>query len=240
MTLPTKPAGRKSLNDFLTAPQVEIAPDASASPAPEATAAKPWWRHLKFFPAFWTITGLLSLIVNVILIVVLLSVGSQLFTLKHLVQDQLLGGLYDNFKLMDQARIKAEIPVSASVPAKFMLPLDTDTKVVLTKDTPVRHAIVTLNTGGLSIYNAPADIILPAGLELPIHLKLEVPVDQKIPVNLKVNVDIPLVQTDLHTPFVGLQNVVSPYYTLLKDVPDSWQAVFCGVKPSDFCRSVFP
>ena len=43
-------------------------------------------------------------------------------------------------------------------------------------------------------------------------LDLIVPVDQMIPVNLNVKVDIPLNQTDLHKPFVGLQEVVRPYY----------------------------
>ena len=66
------------------------------------------------------------------------------------------------------------------------------------------------------IYNAPTDIILPAGTVLPIHLDLVVPVDQQIPVELNVAVDIPLNQTDLHTPFVGLQQVLDPYYTMLE------------------------
>jgi hypothetical protein len=33
---------------------------------------------------------------------------------------------------------------------------------------------------------------------------------------LNVDVDIPLNQTDLHEPFVGLQGVVKPYYCLLE------------------------
>jgi len=182
----------------------------------------------KLGPAFRTVTGIFSLVTNVVLIVILLALGNQLFTLKTLVEDQLVGGLYENFLLMDQSSIKTIIPVSANVPAKFNLPLEAETVVVLQKDTYIPGATVSLSTGGLNISNAPTDILLPAGTELPIRLSLEVPVDQKIPVDLDVNVDIPLNQTDLHTPFTGLQNVVGPYYHLLEKTPNSWKELFDG------------
>jgi hypothetical protein len=201
--------------------------------------SRPRWRP-HFLPAFWTISGLISLTVNVILIAVLLSLANQLFTLKAIVNDQLIGGLAKNFALMDQARIKTNITVSTNVPAKFTLPLNTDTSVTLTKDTQIKAAHVTLATGGLQITSAPTNILLPAGTVLPIHLTLEVPVDQQIPVNLNVPVDIPLNQTDLHKPFVGLQEVVKPYQTLLNSVPGTWKEIICGSNPSEFCQAVVP
>jgi len=198
-------------------------------------------RVFKFGPAFWTITGILSLAINVILIVILLTLSNHVFSLKAVLQNQLIEGLRSNFALMDQARIKAIIPVQAEVPAKFNLPLKTDTNVILQKDTLVRRArVTTLSTGGLTITNAPADIVLPAGTVLPIQLDLVVPVDQKIPVNLNVNVDIPLNQTDLHQPFTGLQKVVDPYYSLLDSLPGSMQEMMCGKKPADLCKALFP
>jgi hypothetical protein len=45
---------------------------------------------------------------------------------------------------------------------------------------------------------------------------LTVPVKTTVPVTLNVPVDIPLEQTQLHEPFVGLQGVVAPYYWSLK------------------------
>lgn len=180
----------------------------------------------RFGPPFWTITGIISLAVNIILILVVVVLSTQLFSIKRLVQDQVLGGLFNNFVLMDQAHIKTTIPVSASVPAKFDLQLKTNTTVILTEDTTINNARVNLSTGGLSITNAPANIVLPAGTNLPIALDLVVPVDQMIPVNLTVDVDIPLAQTELHEPFVGLQEVVRPYYKMLKDLPDSWADIF--------------
>jgi hypothetical protein len=187
-------------------------------------------------PAFWTISGAISLVVNIILISIVVILAGQVFTLKALVSNQLLNGLNSNFALMDQARIKATIPVSAKVPAKFNLPLETDTTVELTENTLIQGARVSLNTGGLSISNAPTDIVLPAGTLLPIHLKLVVPVDQKIPVKLNVAVDIPLNQTDLHQPFTGLQKVVGPYQVLLNQPPNSWWEVVCMALPGNWCK----
>jgi hypothetical protein len=71
-----------------------------------------------------------------------------------------------------------------------------------------------------------------------VHLEMTVPVDASIPITLNVPVDIPLEQTELHRPFVGLQQVVSPYYWLLQPQIDSVEQVpgcqgmlgwFCGL-----------
>jgi hypothetical protein len=198
-----------------------------------------WIRGEKIGPAFWTITSIVSLLVNVILIVLLLSLGQQLFSLKALVEDQLIGGLYQNFVMMDQAHIRTTIPVTTEVPAKFDLPLNTATTVKLTADTPLVNAtIYELNAGNaLYIPRANTNIVLPAGTELPVQLDLVVPVDQKIPVALNVNVDIPLNQTELHAPFVGLQKVIEPYYQYLDTLPDSWDEVLCASGPNLLCST---
>lgn len=212
-----------------------------SNPTPEPTplASSPR-RTLKIGPPFWTIASLLSLAVNLVLIVVVLVLAGQIFKVKAILTDQLIGGLYNNFVLMDQASIRATIPVSTRVPAKFDLPLETDTTVTLTQDTKINAATVSLTTGGLVIYNAPTDIILPAGTDLPVHLSLMVPVDQEIPVDLNVAVDIPLNQTELHQPFVGLQEVLNPYYDLLKALPGSWEEALCGPNPGKFCQGLVP
>lgn len=183
--------------------------------------SKLFWQG-KIGPAFWTITGMISLSVNVILIAVLVLVGRQLFSAKNLINGQLIGGLYYNFVLMDQARIKTSIQVSDTIPVQFDLPVQTETTVILTEDTQITNARVNLATGGLSITNASANIVLPAGTELPVSLNISVPVDTTVPVNLTVPVDIPLNETDLHQPFIGLQEVISPYYWQLSSAPDSW------------------
>ena len=190
--------------------------------------------------AFWTLTSLISMAVNIILVVLLILIANQLFSLKSVVESQLIGGLAKNFQLMDQANITTSVNVSTNVPAKFDLPLETDTTVTLTDDTPIKGAYVSLTTGGLSITHAATNIILPSGTVLPIHLSLVVPVDQQIPVNLVVPVNIPMNKTELHQPFVGLQNVVQPYQKLLDSIPNDWEAIICGNQPGDLCRAVIP
>ncbi len=208
--------------------------------ARQAEAVDKKRRRFQFLPAFWTIVSITSLVINIVLVVVLFSVFGQFFQLKNAINDQLITGLESNFALMDQARIKTTINVSTNVPAKFSLPLKTDSMVSLTQDTLIKNAKVSMLTGGLQITNAPATIILPAGTQLPIHLELSVPVDQQIPVALTVPVDIPLNQTDLHQPFSGLQNVVKPYRSLLATMPGSWRELICGTKPSDLCQVLVP
>ena len=186
--------------------------------------AAPQSRKLRLAPAFWTIASTLSLTVNLILIVILFFLlnyvsrlniqMNELLTLTKLPKDT-VKGLYENFVLMDNAHIRTQIPVTLEVPVKFDITINTQTEVTLSQDTPINQARVTLSTGGLNISNAPANIILPAGTRLPINLSLVVPVDKTVPVSLIVPVDITLSQTDLHVPFVGLQQVVQPLYCLL-------------------------
>lgn len=197
----------------LAAPPAEKPPAATEKQAENPPPAPE--KKRKFLPAFWTVASVLSMIVNVILVIVLLVLARELFTLKALVGDQLLGGLYKNFVLMDEAHIKTTILVETEVPVQFTLPVQTNTTVQLTEDTRINGARVTLNTGGLNILSAPTNIVLPAGTNLPIALDITVPVNTTIPIVLEVPVDIPLAETELHEPFVGLQEVVGPYYFML-------------------------
>lgn len=189
-------------------------------------ARKIFWQG-RVLPAFWSVGAFLSVMLNIILLVAVLILMGQLFKIKSLVTDDVVGGLYYNFLLMDQAKIVTTVQVEETIPVQFDLPLKQKTRVVLTKDTPIQDASVSMSTGGLNIVQAPTDIVLPAGTVLPVELDLVVPVDTHIPVTLTVPVDIPLNQTDLHQPFVGLQDVVSPFYWLLIKLPNSWAEARC-------------
>ena len=174
---------------------------------------------LNFWPPFWTIASIFSMIVNVILVIIMLAV---LFNMKKFNVDvalglgnNLLGGLYSNFEKMDRAHITTTIPVETTIPVKFDLQLNQQTNVVLSQDVTIDNALVTVKTGGLNITRALTTIVLPQGTTLPIMLNLTVPVDTTVPVILNVNVDIPLAQTQLHEPFSGLQEVVKPFYCMV-------------------------
>jgi hypothetical protein len=202
--------------------------------APQKTKGRITVDRASLPKAFWTVTGILSLLTNAILIAVLLSVSNQLFTINKVLQQQLIVPLGASFTTMYEASIQTNISIETTVPARFNLPLDTDTTVVLSEETYIPNARVTVNTGGLSIQNSPADIVLPAGTKLPIHLSLIVPVDQTIPVVMDVPVNIPLKDTSLGGAFKGLIDVISPYDPLLKSAPTSWAEMICG-KTTGLC-----
>lgn len=192
------------------------ASDDSASSSSQADS-KPRYRLL---PAFWTIASAISLVVNMVLLGVALVALQQLGAIQLTANDQvsgLLGGLYTNFVKMDEAHIRTTIPIRQSVPAQFTLNVTGATDVVLTRDVTINNALVTVQTGGLNIVNAVATIVLPQGTSLPVNIQgLSVPVDQQIPVAFDVAVDIPLNTTDLHEPFLGLREVVEPWYCLVE------------------------
>jgi len=212
----------------------------------------------KFGPAFWTLASLVSLTINLILILILIGVGKELFSIKKLVSEQLVGGLYNNFVQMDSAHIvttinvrdtiqvQDTIQVKDAIPVVFDLPLQQATEVKLTQDTPVNGATIFLNEQPV-----PLDLILRRGTKLNIALDLVVPVSQtvpvvlnvpvnlQVPVDMQVPVDIALNKTDLHQPFVGLQNVVAPYHQLLASPPHSWREALCGKKDEWMCAWLF-
>ena len=67
-----------------------------------------------------------------------------------------------------------------------------------------------------------------------------VPMVLNVPVNLAVPVDIALSETDLHTPFTGLQEVVSPYQSMLSTLPNSWDDTpLCGPLTNWLCDLLF-
>ena len=205
-----------------------VSPERQPVPVPVAAASEPEpkrWR-LKFLPAFWTIASVMSMTVNIILIVILLILlqmfgaiqGMQIYATNQV--SGLLGGLYTNFVKMDQANIRTNIHVEKEIPVQFSLNVSGPTDVTLSQPVTINGALVTVQTGGLNIVNARATIVLPQGQVLPINIQnLVVPVDQKVLAVLDVPVDIPLDQTELHEPFVGLQKVVEPWYCLVE--PDA-------------------
>ncbi len=192
-------------------------------PSPHSPASpRRWLWQGRLRQAFWSVGSALSLLLNVILLVTVLLLARQLFAIKQLVGGQLIGGLYDNFVRMDQAVIETTVSVDDTIPVQFTLPLKQQTEVTLTDDAFIQDVVVTLKTGGLYIQNARADITLPKGTVLPIALDMDIPVDATIPVRLSIPVAIPLQQTQLHEPFVGLRQVVAPYRAILQQLPDSW------------------
>lgn len=185
----------------------------SSPPAPEPKRSR-----YKFMPAFWTIASVISLTVNIILIIILLITFQMFGAILTTTDDKitgLLGGLYTNFVKMDQATIATNIPVDATVPLNIVVPVQATTRITLAESVVIPNAHVRINTGGLSI-DADAVVTLPADTPLTVNLDFPLNVQNSIPVHLDVPVNIPLAQTELHEPFVGLQQVVEPWYCLVE------------------------
>ena len=197
----------------VTVPVEEPEPTSAVEPEPKR-------RRFKFLPAFWTIASVMSFTVNIVMLIVVLILLQMLGTIQFTADDQisgLLGGLYNNFVKMDEANIRTNIHVEKEIPVNFTLNVSGPTNVTLSNDVTIDGALVTVQTGGLNIVNARARIVLPGGTILPINIEnLVVPVDQKVLAVLDVPVDIALNQTELHEPFVGLQQVVRPWYCLIE------------------------
>lgn len=196
-----------------------------SAPAPASPATDSVPQPTRLLRAFWTFTGILSLVVNLVLIVILLVTLRLLGALQLTANDQfsgVLGGLYLNFVKMDEATISTNIPVNASIPLDIVVPVKTTTRIVLADATIINNAHVVINTGGVDI-DADAVVTLPAGTPLNVILDFPLPVKTdtnnnqiQVPISLNVPVNIPLKDTQLHDPFVGLQEVVKPYYCLVE------------------------
>lgn len=204
-------------------PEPRAARASAAKPPPEAVAGRKSPSE-RYTHAFWNVTSWMALLVDSILIAVVIilllyvrRLNLQMNELMSLTSMPLetVSGLYDNFEKMNSAHIVTTIPYDTEIPVQFDIQINQQTEVVLSQDTPINGARVTLTTGGLNISNAPANIVLPAGTRLPIMLTLTVPVDKMVPVHLMVPVDIDLAVSDLGVPFTGLMDVLEPLYCML-------------------------
>lgn len=199
-------------------------PISEPDPVPQPAESRPTRWRFKFLPAFWTIASILSLTVNIILIVLLLATWQLIGPITGLATGKttgLLGGLYSNFVKMDQARITRTVAVKADIPLNIVVPVQATTSITLAERAVIPNAHVVINTASMSI-NAPAQVTLPAGTPLMVTLNFPLTVQNTIPVELNVPVDIPLNETDLHEPFVGLQQVVKPWYCFVN--PNAMEA----------------
>lgn len=208
--------------------------DASASP-PAGTGYR---IQNRFLPAFWTVASLLSLIINLVLIGILLVVLQMLGTIRLTANDQfssVLGGLFYNFVKMDEAAIITELPVRADIPLSIVVPVQTTTTIYLAETAVIPNAHVRINTGPVSI-DADAEVTLPVNQPLKVRLDFPLTVQNTIPVDIKVPVNIPLNKTQLHEPFVGLQQVVKPYFCLLEPNATLNNVQICSPLASPFLQ----
>jgi hypothetical protein len=176
----------------------------------------------KFMPAFWTVACIFSLIVNIILVGLLVSVGRHFFEFRAIVANGLLAEASNNLAMMDKAHIVMTVPVETTVrlqdtlPVVFDLPIDQNTQVSLVEESTINGARIYLNNAAVTTdLTLPAGTPLNADFNMSVPVSTTVPVDISVPVTLQVPVDIAISQTDLHQSIVGFQEAIKPYQTVM-------------------------
>jgi hypothetical protein len=178
---------------------------------------KRWWEH-GFFPGFWTVASVLSIIMNCLIVGVLLAIIPLARSKPNDPAAKLLGGLYGNFVGMENAVITTSVPIRTTIPLdNITVPVNTLTTIYVQPGQSAQLSSVNVRTGGLTITNATGSIIFGQTTPLNVQLNLNIPLQHiDVPVNLDVPVEIPLKNTQLYGPFVGLQDVIKPLYCLVE------------------------
>jgi hypothetical protein len=165
---------------------------------PETALSSPYLR------TFWTVGTILSVVANVVLARMLItgrgvpSPGSS---------EALLTTAYASLTQIENAHIRATIPLQASLSTDPSVPITTSTRISLARDALVRGAHVTISGGGLSI-DSPADVTLPAGTELDVNIDLAALLQSGLPVTAVVALDIPVRDTELQPAFKELKETL--------------------------------
>ncbi len=202
----------------------------------------------KFFPAFWTVACIFSLLVNIILVGLLVSFGHHFFELKSVVADGLVKETSNSLAMLDQAHIVINVPVETTVrwqdtlPVVFDIPINQNTQLSLAEETNIKGAQIYLNNTAVTTdLTLPAGTPLQANIDLTIPVSTSVPVDISVPVSLQVPVDIAIDKTDLHQSIVGLQEAIKPYQSVMGTTLNSPQELLACKNwlTGWICRLVF-
>lgn len=172
----------------------------------------------KFWDAAKTLTLLVSMIINLILIVVVAILVQQVGAIKTTL-GSVLGQLDAAFQGLGETVIQTTIPISQSVPVRFDLPLKQDTYVTTNGPVPITTQ-ATFSLGQFGSINGTVSLNLPAGTQLPVHLEITVPVSNAIPVVFNQTVAIPLARAGMQHVVDQLRGALGPILQLVGQLPD--------------------
>ena len=198
------------------------APPAPAGGAPVPAAAQPE-QHRKSQPRkFWdaakTITLIVSMFIDLILIVAVIILANQVGAIK-MTLNSVLGQLDSAFEDLGQVVITETIKINQRVPVRFDLPLKQDTVVTTQSPVPISTQ-ATFSLGQFGSINGTVSLQLPPGTSLPVHLELTVPVSNVIPVVFDQPVRIPLAEKGLGSVVTKLRAALSPIIGVVQQLPD--------------------
>lgn len=176
-----------------------------AAQAGRAAVANPRW-----LPTFWTVGGVLSVLANLVLLAMLIGAwsGRSAFVAGGVNGGALLSA-YTSLEQLDQAHIRASIPVQTNMALDTTVPVNSSNKITLAQDVYMEGAHVTINTALFNI-DAPANITLPKGTSLDVSLDMILPLQTSVPVVMDIPVDIAVRDTELHAAIQGMKDALRP------------------------------
>ena len=180
-------------------------------------------RKRKFWDAAKSVSLLVSMIINLVLIVVVAVLIQQVGAIKNTL-GSVLGQLDSAFQGLGETVIRTTIPISQSVPVAFDLPLKQDTYVTTNGPVPISTQ-ATFSLGQFGSINGTVSLNLPAGTQLPVHLELTVPVSNAIPVVFNQPVAIPLAPSGMQPVVDKLRSALGPILNLVGQLPDRFSIV---------------
>ncbi len=172
----------------------------------------------KFWDAAKSLSLLVSMIINAVLIIIVAVLIQQVGAIKHTL-GSVLGQLDAAFQGLGETVIQTTIPISQSVPVVFDLPLKQDTYVTTNSAVPI-NTQATFSLGQFGSINGTVSLNLPTGTQLPVHLELTVPVSNVLPVVFNQSVAIPLAPSGMQPVVDKLRSALGPILNLVGQLPD--------------------
>ncbi len=206
-----------------SSPSVPPATDVPATPVAVQSDKARKSRKRKFWDAAKTLTLVVSMFINFILIVAVVILANQVGAIK-MTLNNVLGQLDSAFEGLGQAVIQDTIKINQQVPVQFDLPLKQDTVVVTQGPVPI-NTQATFSLGQFGSINGTVSLQLPAGTRLPVHLELTVPVSNSIPVVFDQPIAIPLAEKGLGPVVAKLRSALAPIINLVHKLPDRFVIV---------------
>jgi hypothetical protein len=174
-------------------------------------------RRRSVWNAIKNMTIVMSLVVNVILIVVVFVLLSQLSNIKATLQG-VLNQLDSAFVSLGAAVIHDNIYIDQRVPVQFDLVVDQPGAARITQAVPLSIP-ATFSLGSFGTINGTVSLALPPGTTLPVQINMTVPVNNEIPVTFTQPVAIPLGERGLGPVIGQLRGVTLPLLQLVQSIP---------------------
>ena len=177
-------------------------------------------RRQRAWNALKNITIVVSLFVNLILIIALLIIASQIGNIKAALNG-VVGQLDTAFTSLGAAVVQDTIHIEQRVPVRFDLPINELPGTATTTEAVPLSIPATFSLGSFGQIHGTVSLALPANLRLPVRISMTVPVQNEIPVVFDQPVAIPLGQRGLGPVIDQLRGVTQPLLQMIQSLPDS-------------------